>query len=164
MKFDADTGRLDVVPDAPACGTKLRWSAPKPTAAADAEAPGSKVRTVHVLSPAPGDVGSASAVADPDLWPAAPEAPVRAREAASPGDQQAPAARQARACRSVSSTRGSRPPPSGRTQAPPMREPEKAFGDGQAAIEELRAKTARAAAAGGGRGQQSRSRAAASLC
>ncbi|MEU1458616.1 hypothetical protein [Streptomyces avermitilis] len=33
--FDADTGRLDVVPDAPAYGTKLRWSAPKLTAAAN---------------------------------------------------------------------------------------------------------------------------------
>ncbi|MFF3275954.1 DUF721 domain-containing protein [Streptomyces chrestomyceticus] len=29
VAFDADTGRLDVVPAAPAVGTKLRWSAPK---------------------------------------------------------------------------------------------------------------------------------------
>lgn len=29
MAFDADTGRLDIVPDAPAIGTKLRWNAPK---------------------------------------------------------------------------------------------------------------------------------------
>ncbi|MGW6404382.1 hypothetical protein [Streptomyces sp. NPDC055134] len=29
MLFDADTGRLDVAPDAFAYGTKLRWSAPK---------------------------------------------------------------------------------------------------------------------------------------
>ncbi|MFE2039162.1 hypothetical protein ACFXBB_39280 [Streptomyces scopuliridis] len=28
VAFDADTGRLDVVPDAPAYGTKLRWIAP----------------------------------------------------------------------------------------------------------------------------------------
>ncbi|GGU49314.1 hypothetical protein GCM10010211_11820 [Streptomyces albospinus] len=33
VAFDADTGRLDVVPDAPAYGTKLRWSAPKLIAA-----------------------------------------------------------------------------------------------------------------------------------
>ncbi|GHE33940.1 hypothetical protein GCM10017771_51250 [Streptomyces capitiformicae] len=26
---DGDTGRLDVVPEAPVYGTKLRWSAPK---------------------------------------------------------------------------------------------------------------------------------------
>ena len=29
VAFDADTGRLDVAPEAPAYGTKLRWSAPK---------------------------------------------------------------------------------------------------------------------------------------
>ncbi|MFK8851379.1 DUF721 domain-containing protein [Streptomyces sp. Ac-502] len=29
VAFNADTGRLDVVPEAPAVGTKLRWSAPK---------------------------------------------------------------------------------------------------------------------------------------
>lgn len=33
--FDADTGRLDVAPDAPAYGTKLRWSAAKLAAAAN---------------------------------------------------------------------------------------------------------------------------------
>ncbi|MEI5031882.1 hypothetical protein RB201_00215 [Streptomyces sp. S1A(2023)] len=32
--FDTDTGRLDVVPDAPAVGTQRRWSAPKLIAAA----------------------------------------------------------------------------------------------------------------------------------
>ncbi len=26
VKFDSDTGRLDVAPDAPAFGTKLRWT------------------------------------------------------------------------------------------------------------------------------------------
>lgn len=35
VAFDAVTGRLDVVPDAPACGTKLRWSAPKLISAAN---------------------------------------------------------------------------------------------------------------------------------
>ncbi|MFJ2444093.1 hypothetical protein ACIOWG_27430 [Streptomyces sp. NPDC087658] len=39
VAFDADTGRLDVVPDAPACGTKLRWSAPKLIAAANERVP-----------------------------------------------------------------------------------------------------------------------------
>ncbi|MGC9544198.1 hypothetical protein [Streptomyces sp. UG1] len=29
VAFDPDTGRLDVVPAAPAYGTKLRWSTPK---------------------------------------------------------------------------------------------------------------------------------------
>ncbi|WP_251983038.1 hypothetical protein [Streptomyces violaceusniger] len=49
MKFDADTGRLVVVPDAPAYGTKLCWSAPKLIAAANTGVPGANVRTVHVL-------------------------------------------------------------------------------------------------------------------
>uniref|UniRef100_UPI003F4994DB hypothetical protein n=1 Tax=Streptomyces achromogenes TaxID=67255 RepID=UPI003F4994DB len=34
VKFDADTGRLDVAPDAPAYATQLRWSAPTLIAAA----------------------------------------------------------------------------------------------------------------------------------
>ncbi|MEV6132005.1 DciA family protein [Streptomyces violaceusniger] len=95
VKFDADTGRLDVVPDAPAYSTKLRWSAPKLIAAANTKVPGVNVRTLHVLPPSPGDAGSASAAADPDLRPAAPEAPVRTRETASPGYQRALAAHQA---------------------------------------------------------------------
>ncbi|OKK05273.1 hypothetical protein AMK09_37590 [Streptomyces sp. CB02488] len=53
VAFDADTGRLDVVPDAPAVGTKLRWSAPKLIAAANDTVPGANVRALHVLSPAP---------------------------------------------------------------------------------------------------------------
>ncbi|WP_413116795.1 hypothetical protein ACK1X7_47760 [Streptomyces sp. CY1] len=145
MRFDADTGRLDVVPDAPAYGTKLRWSAPKLIAAANAEVPGANVRSLHVLPPVSVDAGSASAAADPGLRPAAPEAPVRTRETASPGYQRALAACQA-----------SRPEPvlDPRTAAAieqqnagsSMREPEEAFGDGQAAIEELRVKAARTAA------------------
>ncbi|MFF3733309.1 hypothetical protein ACFYXM_24065 [Streptomyces sp. NPDC002476] len=39
VAFDADTGRLDSVPDAPACGAKLRWSAPKLIVAANERVP-----------------------------------------------------------------------------------------------------------------------------
>ncbi|AYV32399.1 hypothetical protein EES41_37190 (plasmid) [Streptomyces sp. ADI95-16] len=39
VAFDVDTGRLDVVPDAPAVGTKLRWSAPKLIEAANETGP-----------------------------------------------------------------------------------------------------------------------------
>ncbi|MFG3179967.1 hypothetical protein ACGFZC_33580 [[Kitasatospora] papulosa] len=35
VAFDAETGRLDVVPDVPAVGTQLRWSASKLTAVAN---------------------------------------------------------------------------------------------------------------------------------
>lgn len=51
--FDVESGRLDVVPDAPAVGTQRRWSAPKLIAAANAAVSGANVRAVHVLASAP---------------------------------------------------------------------------------------------------------------
>ncbi|MFB8033811.1 hypothetical protein ACFC5Z_12780 [Streptomyces sp. NPDC056004] len=42
--LDADSGRLDVVPDAPACGTKLRWSVPQLITAANETVLGANVR------------------------------------------------------------------------------------------------------------------------
>ncbi|MFJ3043864.1 DciA family protein [Streptomyces tendae] len=90
--FDADTGRLDVVPDAPAYGTKLRWSAPKLIAAANETVPGANVRALHVLAPAAGKAGPATAAADPDPQPTAPAGPVRTRETASDGYRRALAA------------------------------------------------------------------------
>ncbi|QNT98381.1 hypothetical protein HEP81_08153 (plasmid) [Streptomyces griseofuscus] len=65
VKFDADTGRLDVAPDAPAYGTKLRWSAPKLVAAANEKVRGANVRTLNVLAPAPVKAGPATAADDP---------------------------------------------------------------------------------------------------
>ncbi|MFJ4343124.1 DUF721 domain-containing protein [Streptomyces sp. NPDC088915] len=50
--FDADTGRLDVAPGAPAYGTQLRWSASTLIAAANERVRGANVRSVHVLAPA----------------------------------------------------------------------------------------------------------------
>ncbi|MEU7106378.1 hypothetical protein ABZ951_15135 [Streptomyces sp. NPDC046215] len=79
VKFDADTGRLDAVPDAPAVGTKLRWSAPKLIAAANETVPKANVRALHVLAPALMKDGPATAVADPAPQPAAPAAPVERR-------------------------------------------------------------------------------------
>ncbi|MCQ6556869.1 DUF721 domain-containing protein [Streptomyces sp. C10-9-1] len=93
VKFDADTGRLDVAPDAPAYGTKVRWSAPKLIAAANEKAPGANVRTVHVLPPAPGKPGPATAAADPASPPPAPAAPAP-RPAPSAGYRRALAAHQ----------------------------------------------------------------------
>ncbi|MER6274541.1 DUF721 domain-containing protein [Streptomyces sp900105755] len=75
MAFDADTGRLDVAPEAPAYGTKLRWSAPKLITAANAKVPDANVRTLHVLPPSSGKAGPAmaSAVAGPQpTMPAMP--------------------------------------------------------------------------------------------
>ncbi|MFE0738638.1 hypothetical protein [Streptomyces sp. NPDC058855] len=63
MKFDAEPARLDIVPDAPAYGTKVRWIPPKPIAAANENAPGADERSLHVLPPAPGKLGPIAAVA-----------------------------------------------------------------------------------------------------
>ncbi|KEF04819.1 MULTISPECIES: DciA family protein [Streptomyces] len=75
VAFDADTGRLDVVPAAPAVGTKLRWSAPKLIAAANARVPDANVRALHVLAPAPVKPGPATTAAAP----AVPTVPVERR-------------------------------------------------------------------------------------
>ncbi|WP_234363964.1 MULTISPECIES: DciA family protein [unclassified Streptomyces] len=88
VKLDADTGRLDVAPDAPAYGTKVRWIAPKLIAAANEQAPGANVGTLHVLPPGAidttpppaADRPAPSATAAP-----APAGPVKTRETASPG-------------------------------------------------------------------------------
>ncbi|MEU7183911.1 MULTISPECIES: hypothetical protein [Streptomyces] len=75
VAFNADTGRLDIVPDAPACGTKLRWGAPKLIAAANEAVPGANVRALHVLAPAPMKTGPATAAPQPTT----PAAPVQRR-------------------------------------------------------------------------------------
>ncbi|WP_344580136.1 hypothetical protein [Streptomyces lunalinharesii] len=79
MAFDADTGRLDVVPDAPACGTKLRWGTPKLLAAANETVRGATVRALRVLAPAPMKAGLTAMAVDPPSQPTAPAAPVERR-------------------------------------------------------------------------------------
>ncbi|MGW2107649.1 DUF721 domain-containing protein [Streptomyces sp. NPDC001948] len=79
VAFDAETGRLDVVPDAPAVGTKLRWSAPKLIAAAKVRVPDANVRALHVLAPAPvktGPITTAAAAPAAAPQPALPAVPV----------------------------------------------------------------------------------------
>ncbi|MFE1028573.1 DciA family protein [Streptomyces sp. NPDC058818] len=79
LGFDADTGRLDVTPDAPAYGTQLRWKAPKLIAAANEKVSGASVRAVHVLALAPAKAGPATAAAAPAPQPTAPAVPVERR-------------------------------------------------------------------------------------
>ncbi|MFE3122284.1 hypothetical protein ACFXHD_02570 [Streptomyces hydrogenans] len=76
--FDADTGRLDVAPDAPAYGTKVRWIAPKLISAANEQVTNAGVRSLHVLPPAPGKTGPAIAAVDPTSSSTAPRRPCRA--------------------------------------------------------------------------------------
>lgn len=64
VAFDADTGRLDVVPDAPAVGTKLRWSAPQLIAATNERVPNANVQTLQVLAPKPVKTGPTLAATD----------------------------------------------------------------------------------------------------
>ncbi|WP_234422104.1 DciA family protein [Streptomyces sp. CB00316] len=66
VAFDAGTGRLDVVPDVPACGTQLRWSAPKLVAEANERVSGANVRALHVLTPAP---VTPAPLRQPPKWP-----------------------------------------------------------------------------------------------
>jgi hypothetical protein len=79
VTFDADTSHLDVVPDAPAYGTKLRWSAPKLIAAAHQRVTGVNVRTLHVLLPAPRKTGPAPAARSADHWSRTARGPTERR-------------------------------------------------------------------------------------
>jgi type IV secretory pathway VirB10-like protein len=79
VTFDADTGRLDVVPDAPAVGSTLRWSAPKLIAAANQTVPEAHVRALHVLAPAPVKADPTTAACDPAPQPPRPAAPAERR-------------------------------------------------------------------------------------
>ncbi|GAA2265944.1 hypothetical protein GCM10010232_67760 [Streptomyces amakusaensis] len=80
VAFDADTGRLDLTPDTPAAGTKLRWSAPKLITAVNEQVPEVNVRALHVLTPAPLKTGpTTTADAAPAPQPAVPVVPVERR-------------------------------------------------------------------------------------
>jgi len=141
VKFDADNGRLDVVPDAAAYGTKLRWSAPKLIAAANEQVQGAAVRTLHVLPPALSTAGPTTAAANPGPQLTTPAGPVKTRETASEGYRRALAAHQAgRNNRVVNPKIQAAAERQTREQA---REPEELFGDGRQVLEELRAKAER---------------------
>ncbi|MEU2181043.1 DciA family protein [Streptomyces thermolilacinus] len=96
--FDADTGRLDVAPDAPAYGTKIRWITPRLIAAANSAVPEANVRAVHVLAPAARATTTAMSPActeDPTPQRVVPADPVKTRESASAGYRRALAAHRA---------------------------------------------------------------------
>ncbi|WP_432003956.1 DciA family protein [Streptomyces sioyaensis] len=144
VKFDADTGRLDVAPDAPAFGTKLRWSTPKLIAAANKQVADVNVRTLRVLPPAPVQTGPAAAAADPAPQPAAPAAPVE-RRTPPPGYLRALAAH--RASRTPTTVDATIPAAAERQTRQQAREPEELFGDGQAALQALRHKATKTSSA-----------------
>ncbi|MFC7979840.1 DUF721 domain-containing protein [Streptomyces cinereoruber] len=88
VAVDEESGRLDLVPDASAYGTKTRWITPKLIAAANSTVPEANVRTVNVLAPAAPTTTSPAAV-DPAPRPTAPAGPVKTRETASAGYRRA---------------------------------------------------------------------------
>ncbi|WP_329317011.1 MULTISPECIES: DUF721 domain-containing protein [unclassified Streptomyces] len=79
VAFDVESGRLDVVPDAPACGTQLRWSAPKLIEAANETVPGADVRALHILAPTAAKANSATAAVESASQPTMPVVPVERR-------------------------------------------------------------------------------------
>ncbi|MGQ4732659.1 DciA family protein [Streptomyces sp. Ju416(a)] len=136
--FDADTGRLDVAPDAPAYGTQLRWSAPKLIMAANEKVPAANVRALHVLAPAPVKAGLATAAAPQPTSPAAPMQRADLPE----GYRQAIAAHRATWSTSQQHTNPKIKEAAERQLRERLREPEECFADGRQALEELRAKAA----------------------
>ncbi|MFD3567400.1 DUF721 domain-containing protein [Streptomyces sp. NPDC058667] len=90
--FDEESGRLDVVPDAPAYGTKTRWIAPRLIVAANSAVPDANVRAVHVLAPAARTATTATSPAaadEPAPRQVVPAGPVKTRETASAGYRRA---------------------------------------------------------------------------
>ncbi|WP_331763908.1 DUF721 domain-containing protein [Streptomyces cyaneofuscatus] len=140
VAFDSDTGRLDVVPDLPAAGTQLRWSAPKLITAANEKVPGANVRALHVLAPAPVKAGPAPAAAEPAPPPTAPASSMR-RADPPEGYREAVAAHRATWTRQQN-TNPEIQAAAERQLRDRLREPEGHFADGSQALEELRTKAA----------------------
>ncbi|OLO25429.1 hypothetical protein PZ61_0237685 [Streptomyces sp. MNU77] len=140
VAFDAETGRLDVAPDAPAAGTKLRWSAPKLIAAANERVRGANVRALHVLAPAPVEAGPDTAAGEPAPQPTAPATPMQ-RADPPEGYRDAVAAHRA----TWNTTRRTSPEiqaAAERQLRERLREPEEHFADGRQALGEFRSRAA----------------------
>ncbi|WP_331725007.1 DciA family protein [Streptomyces sp. NBC_00040] len=94
VTFHAETGQLDLRPDSPAYATQLRLITSRIVAAANDAVGTQAVRTILVLA-----VGATAAPAREAVtatsMPAAPEAPVKARDMAPPGFHRALTAHQA---------------------------------------------------------------------
>ncbi|MBK3583313.1 DUF721 domain-containing protein [Streptomyces sp. MBT57] len=141
VAFDAETGRLDVAPDAPVVGTQLRWSAPKLVAAANEKVPGANVRALHVLAPAPVKAGPATAAAEVAPQPTAPDAPMHRAEPPE-GYREAIAAHRATWTTTRQHTNPKIQKAAERQLRERIREPEENFADGRQALDELRTKAA----------------------
>jgi hypothetical protein len=154
VRFRAETGVLELRPASPAYGTQLRLLGQQLVARINAkltaDQPGaatpSLVRAIRVLPAAVLPVPETAAAAGSSS-PVAEPGPARTRESASVGYHHALAALQ-----SGKAEQGDRLAPAVRAAIERQdqvlrgrREPEEAFGDGRAALEELRAEAARSA-------------------
>ncbi|MEC3992041.1 DUF721 domain-containing protein [Actinacidiphila sp. DG2A-62] len=154
-RFDAPTGALDLVPSSPAYATQLRLHSGTlikrintalhdPSQRQQGDRQSGPVHSLRILAPGSGQNLPDPRAAAPAGQP--PEAgPVRTREDASGGYRQALAAHQA-----AKAEQNDRLAPAVRAAIERQdqalrngREPEGAFRDGQAALEELRARAAR---------------------
>ncbi|MEU5971958.1 DUF721 domain-containing protein [Streptomyces globisporus] len=141
VTFDAETGRLDVVPDLQAAATQLRWSAPKLVAAVNEKVPGANVRALHVLAPGPVKADPATAAAEVAPQRSGPAAPMQ-RVDPSEGYREAIAVHRATWTTTRQHTRPDVQAAAERQLRERLREPEEHFADGRQALEELRAKAA----------------------
>jgi hypothetical protein len=144
--FDAEGGRLDLLPDSPAYATQLRMSTTRLIAMANQAAGREAVRSIRVLPPGTRTSIPATDVPQKEVAPEQAGS-VRTREDACAGYRQALGAHQA-----AKAQQGDRLPPAVRAAVERQdqalrrrREAEAAFGDGQAALEQLRARAAREA-------------------
>ncbi|MGW5931358.1 DciA family protein [Streptomyces anulatus] len=141
VAFDTETGRLDVAPDIPAVGTKLRWSAPKLIATTNKQVPGANVRALHVLAPSPVKAGPATAAAEPAPQPTEPAAPMH-RADPPEGYREAIAAHRATWNPTRQHTTPEIQAAAERQLRERLREPAENFADGRQALAELRAEAA----------------------
>ncbi|MFD8715391.1 DUF721 domain-containing protein [Streptomyces anulatus] len=141
VAFDAKTGRLDVVPDAPAARTKLRWSAPKLIATANERVSGANVRALHVLAPAPVKAGPTTTAAEPAPQPTAHATPMQRLDPPE-GYREALAAHRATWTTTRQHTSPEIQAAAERQLRDRLREPAEHFADGRQALKELRTKAA----------------------
>ena len=137
--FDADSGRLELRPASPAYATQVRLHQADLIRRINTALGTPVVQTLRVLPP--GTPDRTTHLPNPTTSPApTPPQPARTRKAPSAGYQRTLAAHKA-----VWSGRAIDPEVQAKidrqNESPRMREPEAAFGDGQAALESLREKT-----------------------
>lgn len=145
--FDADQGRLNLLPDSPAYATQLRMSTARLIAMANKATDREAVRSIRVLPP-----GTHTSAPAADV-PPKQAGPVRTREEASGGYRQALAAHHA-----AKPKQGDWLTPAVRAAIERQdqvlrerREAAKTFADGMAALKELRTKAARSTSPDGAR-------------